>query len=147
LESNVVEEMDLTSLVNPTEKMLEAREERRWSKRVLKITEDAEKAKKMSGKSSCEGNNILPNSFSILGSEEIINRSIAMGVKVDNNSFVNINIITEMEKARHALQCKTKNMNENDVRSIGSDSESAELDSSSIDLNHITNDGDRGELI
>jgi hypothetical protein len=143
LEGKTVEEMDLTNLVNPTEKMLEAREERRWSKRVLKITEEAELAKMTSEKGPCEGNNMLSKSFSILGNEEPIDRSIAMGVKTDKDNFANINIATEMEKAGQALHCKARNLNKEDTENNCSDTDPEEQDTSGYELNHVTNGNEK----
>jgi hypothetical protein len=38
-----MEEVDLSKLINPCEKMMETRHERRWSERILKIAEEASK--------------------------------------------------------------------------------------------------------
>jgi hypothetical protein len=88
--------------------MKEGRQERRWSERLLKITDESNKNMTLPDQGSTEGNQLFSNSFSALGSDMLIEKSNGMGVVIEKSDFAAINIISEMEKARQLLYEKTK---------------------------------------
>ena len=59
-----------------------------------------------------EGNIINQNSFSVLNDSDIIARVNDMGVKLDENDFASINLLSELEKARTLLFMKSLAQNE-----------------------------------
>jgi len=66
---------------------------------------------KLSNKRALEGNNASVNSFSILNNEEIVARSLYMGVNIDSCTFASIDMLKELENARIALAKKTNQKN------------------------------------
>lgn len=63
----------------------------------------------LSKKRTLEGNIDLSNSFSILDNDELlVQKCISMGVKLDDNNFVAINLLKDLEYARIALNQKKK---------------------------------------
>jgi hypothetical protein len=150
-----MEELDLTKPVNPCAKMIEEREERRWSKRIMRITEEAKKNEATGETKNAEGTDKSSNSFFVLSDMEIIDRSANMGVILDGSNWENINIITELEIARQTLYNKEIAMalhtKENDIkeRTNINDIESEDNDNESEkDMNKgSTSDSDGFTLI
>ena len=61
------------------------------------------------GKMTLEGTNLnFKNSFSVLSNEEIISISDMMGVHINDCDFSAINLIKDLEVARHSLEEKNK---------------------------------------
>jgi hypothetical protein len=87
------------------------REERRRSERNQKditLTTE-EKNMNMAKKRNLEGNNVSSeNSFAALHTNEIREISKSIGVMIPDNDFAIINLVKEMELARHSLAQKNK---------------------------------------
>lgn len=107
-------ELNLKDLINPSELLKEQRVERRWSERIQKnLASGGEVIPPTSinkdGKE--KGNTIqLNNSFSILDNDEIIERSLNMGIMLNNDEFAAIDLIKDLEAARQALNQKHLNV-------------------------------------
>ena len=101
-------EMDVIKLNNPCDELRKAREERRWSKRLQRQVDDKVAIPELTeGQSkTAEGNFTTQNSFSVLNENDIIVRSNNMGVKIADNDFASINLLSELEKARALLHMK-----------------------------------------
>lgn len=76
-----------------------------------------------------EGNNTSCNSFSALSNDEIVDRSISMGVVIDKSSFDIIDMLTELEKARQCLCDKALNNTANMIKTDNDDINLDEVDS------------------
>jgi len=102
-------ELDMKNLCNPTEEMINQRQERRTSERILHNMKKGVGGcnEKTINKRTLEGTDYTTsNSFSILDNDEIIIRSTAMGVNLDVSNFAHIDILKNMENARAALSNK-----------------------------------------
>ena len=108
LDNKSEKELDMEKLENPSDKLKALRQERRSSERVIQNMNLSTSCSSriLSNKRTLEGNNDSSNSFSILGNDEIIDRSMSMGVKLDVSSFASIDILKNMENARIALSKK-----------------------------------------
>lgn len=84
------------------------RAERRTSARKKDITLTTEaKTMMMSKKRNLEGTNLnSENSFSILNNVDIMQLSVNMGVNINDNDFAAIDLIKDLEMARHSLANK-----------------------------------------
>jgi hypothetical protein len=99
--------LDVTLMKNPCEDMRQNRDERRWSERVLKNTMDKLQEENAADKDKNGGNCCESNSFSNLGAQDIIDRSLNMGVTINNDALPVIDMLAELEKARICLYKKT----------------------------------------
>ena len=95
-------DFNVEKLTNPVGQMLAEREENRWSKRL----QDQLLKKDSQCQKPAEGNHLSSNSFSALGSSEIIDRSRNMGVKMDETNFSAINLLCELENVKIMLKTK-----------------------------------------
>jgi len=122
----------VTNLLNPYGMMREMREDRRASERlqqdmIMKSTVQHDKV----DKGMLPGGNplVTSNSFSSLNDDDIIARTISMGVNIDVSNFDSINMLKDLESARLALHLKQqenlagKNYEVQDPSSIQKDSE------------------------
>ena len=122
----------MTNLLNPYGMMREMREDRRASERlqqdmIMKSTVQHDKV----DKGMLPGGNplVTSNSFSSLNDDDIIARTISMGVNIDVSNFDSINMLKDLESARLALHLKQqenlagKNYEVQDPSSIQKDSE------------------------
>ncbi|TVU24383.1 hypothetical protein EJB05_26816, partial [Eragrostis curvula] len=67
----------------------------------------AAKAEELTKKKNLEGTNLnSSNSFAVLSNTELLNKSACMGIKINVNDMEKIDIIKDMEIARHALENK-----------------------------------------
>lgn len=74
----------------------------------------AEKAEELTRKRNLEGTNLTSkNSFSVLSDENLMNKSNKMGVAVNINELDFINVIKDLEVARHTLETKRHMMDKN----------------------------------
>lgn len=105
--------LNMENLCNPSKEMKALRQERRCSERVLQNmnVNSNTSMEKLSNKRALEGNNASVNSFSILNNEEIVARSLSMGVNIDSCTFASIDMLKELENARIALAKKTNQKN------------------------------------
>lgn len=80
---------------------------RRSSRFVGQHMTIAEKAEELTRKRNLEGTNLYSkNSFAVLSDEEIIDKTSKMGVNWDVNDMEVINVIKDLEIARHTLEKK-----------------------------------------
>jgi hypothetical protein len=100
-------ELDVTLVKNPCEDMRQNRDERRWSERVLKNIMDKLQEENAADKDKNGGKCCESNSFSNLGAQNIIDRSLNMGVAINNDALPVIDMLAELEKARICLYRKT----------------------------------------
>jgi hypothetical protein len=104
-----VEGLDVTKLQNPCEAMKEAREERRWSERVQELAAKKNQKDIPAETTGPEGNNMPSSSFSALSNDELVDRSLNMGVIIDKSNVIIIGMLAELEQDRQALCDKAKN--------------------------------------
>jgi hypothetical protein len=100
-------ELDVTLVKNPCEDMRQNRDERRWSERVLKNIMDKLQEENAADKDKNGGKCCESNSFFNLGAQNIIHRSLNMGVAINNDALPVIDMLAELEKARICLYRKT----------------------------------------
>jgi hypothetical protein len=91
--------------------MRQEREDRRWSERLMKAQGGASQNMEDTRVLSHKGNVVNSNSFSILGNDIIAERSLDMGVVINNDDLPSIDILAELEKARQLLNEKGKTIN------------------------------------
>jgi hypothetical protein len=82
IQGNTTEQdgLNLLNLTNPCERMIQEREERRWSERIMRQNEELCQKEEAAGKTPLGGNNTFTNSFSVLDDDEIMERDSSMGV-------------------------------------------------------------------
>jgi hypothetical protein len=102
---------DVTKMINPSAKMRQEREDRRWSESLMKAQGDASQNMEDTRVLNDKGNVVNSNSFSILGNDIIAERSLDMGVVVNNDDLPFIDILAELEKAIQLLNEKGKTIN------------------------------------
>lgn len=87
-------------------------------KKIVKI---ADKAVERAKKRNLEGTNMnSQNSFAVLGDNDIIRRTVCVGVSNYNYNFELIDNIRDLEIARHAIYMKNKYVLINDEETIPS---------------------------
>ncbi|KAG2582645.1 hypothetical protein PVAP13_6KG185730, partial [Panicum virgatum] len=99
-------DIDMKNLTNLVEVMKAQRLECRTSERLSKNLKTADICSfgETSKKRNLEGNNYTnSNSFSILSNDELVSRSISMGVNLDVSDYASIDILKNMENARISL--------------------------------------------
>jgi hypothetical protein len=135
------DDFDVTKLRNPFEALKSAREERRWSERVQEIAAKKNKKDIFEESIALKGNTITSNSFSALSNDEIIDRSMNMGVLIDKNNTIVISMLLELELARQAHCDKARNGDADMIKNINaelyvngeiSESENLDLENESI---------------
>jgi hypothetical protein len=128
------EKLDLANLTNPCPRLMQEREERRWSKRIMKKQKELVQKDGDLGKTACD--NFSDNSFSILGNDEVMERASLMGVSLDSN-VTSINMLIEMEKSRQNLNDKIIELNstqkDNNVEGFDGGDSASSVDISDTD--------------
>lgn len=132
--------LNLKKLENPCNLLKMKRCERRASERPqMNLSGEGSQASLDSTKKrSLEGNTIpISNSFSALDDDELIKRSNCMGVVINSSDFTAVELLKDLENARHALNKKLvdsnipsedQHVNQNVIED--QDSQSAEDDAS-----------------
>ena len=100
--------LDLSNLINPCDTLKAQRQERRASERIQKaMNMEGKPQGKSSNKRSLEGNiNTSSNFFSILSNDDLVDKSIAMGVNINCGDYSSIDMLRNLEDARNALYNK-----------------------------------------
>ena len=115
IETELSKSSDINSqeiMVSGPSKVLPSKEDRRRCSRLQKdlllTTED--KTAITNKKRNLEGTNLnSENSFAVLADSIIIDTSTLMGVHIDQSDFSSIDLIKDLEIARHALSNKVAN--------------------------------------
>ena len=112
IESELSKSSEITSqelMVSGPSKMLPSKEDRRRCSRLQKdfLLTTKDKTAITSKKRNLEGTNLnSDNSFAILADSIIMDTSTLMGVHIDQSDFSSIDLIKDLEIARHALSNK-----------------------------------------
>lgn len=85
----------------------EENQTRRSTRLMGQTMKIADKAEELTRKRNLEGTNLSSkNSFAVLSDKDIIDKSVNMGVKTDINMMQTVNVIRDLEIARHTLDQK-----------------------------------------